>query len=70
MEFIQYFKGGDSRVDGRNLKLINVLYLKFDGSFGGPHKLEENDFYTNKRKETTRKPCRTKVDLKNMEQWN
>jgi hypothetical protein len=64
MEAIQCFKGGDSRVDGGNLKLKNVLYIKFDGSFGGPQKLEENDFYTNKSKDTTRKPCRTKVDFK------
>jgi len=64
MEAIQCFKGSDSRVDGRNLKLNNVLYLKFGGSFHGPQKLEENDFYTNKSKETTRKPYKTKVDLK------
>jgi hypothetical protein len=50
MEAIQCFKGGDSRVDGGNLKLNNVLYLKFDGNFGGPQKLEENDFYTNNKK--------------------
>jgi hypothetical protein len=68
MEAIQYSKGSDSRVDGKNLKLNNVLYLKFGGSFRGPQKLEENDFYTNKSKETTRKPYRTKVDLK--KNWN
>jgi hypothetical protein len=70
MEAIQYFKGSDSRVDGRNLNLNNVLYLKFDGSFGEPQKLEENDFYTSKANKQPENLIEPRLTSKKLEQWN